>query len=125
GYVIKLVYDKEIEITADETKISQAFYNLLINSINYTGSDKTVMVEQKTADGRVRIEVADSGTGIAGEDLPYIWDRYYKVDKNHRRAVTGTGLGLSIVKSIIEMHGGECGVSTGANGSVFWFSLKI
>lgn len=125
GYTIKFVYDREIAITADENQISQAFYNLLINSINYTGSDKTVTVEQKAADGRVRIEVADSGLGIAEEDLPYIWDRYYKVDKTHRRAVTGTGLGLSIVKSIIGLHDGECGVSSSAKGSVFWFSLKI
>ena len=70
--------------------------------------------------------MADSGEGIAEEDLPYIWDRYYKVEKTHKRAVTGTGLGLSIVKSILDMHHGDYGVTSKINeGSVFWFSLKI
>ncbi len=126
GYSIKFIYDKELNITADEPKITQAFYNLLINAINYTGEDKTVIVRQIVTAGTVKIEVLDSGEGIAEEDLPYIWDRYYKGDKFHKRAVTGTGLGLSIVKSIIELHGGEYGVSSKLNeGSMFWFSLKI
>lgn len=70
--------------------------------------------------------MADSGEGIAEEHPPYIWDRYYKVEKTHKRAVTGTGLGLSIVKSILDMHHGDYGVTSKINeGSVFWFSLKI
>ncbi len=126
GYVIEFLYDREIYITADETKISQAFYNLLINAINYTGKDKSVFVRQTADSGKVKIEVIDSGEGIAKEDLPYIWDRYYKLDKTHKRAVTGTGLGLSIVKSIIDLHEGEYGVSSEINqGSVFWFSLSL
>ena len=72
----------------------------------------------------MRISVADTGVGIAPEDLPYIWDRYYKVDKVHKRAVVGTGLGLSIVKGILESHGAAYGVdSTPGIGSTFWFEL--
>ena len=52
----------------------------------------------------VRIAVKDTGEGVTAEAMPYIWDRYYKVDKKHKRAVTGTGLGLSIVIKIIELH---------------------
>jgi len=125
-YAINFLYDEELAIIADGHKISQAFYNLLINAINYTGEDKLVLVKQVLEADKVRIEVIDSGEGISAEDLPYIWDRYYKVDKLHKRAVTGTGLGLSIVKSIIELHDGEYGVSSKLNeGSTFWFSLKI
>lgn len=125
GYIIRFIYDEDVEVTADEIRISQAFYNLLTNAINYTGEDKMVMVKQHRSVDSVRIEVIDSGAGIPNESLPYIWERYYKVDKKHKRAVTGTGLGLSIVKSIIELHEGEYGVSSKVNeGSVFWFSLK-
>lgn len=133
GYNIVFESDHEITILGDETRISQAFYNLLTNAINYTGPDKKVTVTQSifknSADALndwVKIELADTGEGIAEDDLPYIWERYYKVDKTHKRAVTGTGLGLSIVKSIIDMHGGNYGVTSKLNeGSVFWFSLKI
>ncbi len=126
GYSIRFISREEIIVTADESKISQAFYNLLINAVNYTGQNKEVVVRQIKEEGSVRIEVADSGEGISEENLPYIWDRYYKVDKSHKRAVTGTGLGLSIVKSVIELHNGEYGVSSKVNeGSVFWFRLSL
>ena len=70
--------------------------------------------------------MTDTGDGIALENLPYIWDRYYKVDKKHKRAIMGTGLGLSIVKKVIELHGGNYGVeSQVGGGSTFWFELKI
>lgn len=132
-YQIDFLSDQEITLSADETRISQAFYNLLTNAINYTGADKKITVTQTIFENPddaladwVKIEVADTGEGIAEEDLPYIWERYYKVDKTHKRAVTGTGLGLSIVKSIFDMHGGNYGVNSKVNeGSVFWFTLKI
>ncbi|WP_249536660.1 sensor histidine kinase [Serpentinicella alkaliphila] len=126
GYIIEYIYDKEVIIRADEIKISQAIYNLLINAINYTGKDKTIIVKQTVMNEDVKIEVIDSGEGIEAEHLPYIWDRYYKANQTHRRAITGTGLGLSIVKSVIELHEGEYGVtSTHGQGSIFWFVLKL
>lgn len=123
-YQIDFSYKKEILVKIDETKLIQAFYNLLINAINYTGEDKKIFVKQEICDNKVKISVIDTGLGIEEDKLPYIWDRYYKVDKTHKRAVTGTGLGLSIVKSIIEMHQGEYGVYSTNSGSTFWFSLK-
>ena len=100
-------------------------YNLVNNAIAYTGEDKKVTVMQTATADSVRISVIDTGKGIAPEALPLIWDRYYKVDKEHKRAVVGTGLGLSIVKSTVELHGGQCGVTSqpGA-GSTFWFELR-
>lgn len=74
--------------------------------------------------GKCRVEVSDHGEGIAKEDLPYIFDRYYKVDKVHKRAVTGTGLGLSIVKNILQAHGAQFGVqSEVGEGSTFYFEI--
>ena len=126
GYRLEFIYDEKVEVEADETRISQAFYNILINGINYTGIDKLVVIRQIIENGFVKIEVIDSGEGITKENLPMIWDRYYKVNKFHTRAVTGTGLGLSIVKSIIDMHSGNYGVESKiAEGSVFWFTLNI
>lgn len=125
GYDISFVAGDDLMVVADDLKITQAFYNLLINAINYTGADKKVVVRQSFTDDVVRIEIVDTGEGILPEHLPYIWERYYKVDKNHKRPVAGTGLGLSIVKKIIEAHGGECGVvSEVGQGSTFWFELS-
>jgi signal transduction histidine kinase len=125
GYSIKFIYETEAILLFDETRISQAFYNLLINAINYSGTDKIVVVKQNITESEVKIEVIDTGKGIDPKDLPHIWDRYYKADKSNKQAVPGTGLGLSIVKSIIEMHKGKYGVMSKVDdGSIFWFSLK-
>lgn len=126
GYGISFSFDKEVFICADETRVTQVLYNLLINAINYTGKDKIIKVRQTVSNGNVKIEVTDTGEGISSENLPYIWDRYYKACKNHKRAVMGTGLGLSIVKKVMELHGGDYGVkSQVGKGSTFWFQMKI
>ena len=110
----------------DRSKLAQVVYNLINNAVNYTGPDKTVRVEQQLREGWVTLSVADSGPGIGAEDLPYVWDRYYKVDKAHKRAAVGTGLGLSIVRGMVELHGGRYGVeSQPGQGSRFWFSLPV
>lgn len=126
GYQLEFIYDEEIYLFADEVKITQAFYNLLLNGITHCGHDKTVIVRQSIKGNIVRVEVIDHGEGISNNNLPYIWDRYYKVDKKHKRPIMGTGLGLSIVKKIIEMHDGEYGVESEVEkGSVFWFQFKF
>lgn len=119
-------YNEEVYINADEIRLLQVIYNLINNAINYTGADRTVIVTQTIENDIVRISVKDSGEGIKEEDLPLIWDRYYKVDKIHKRAVIGTGLGLSIVKNILLLHGSRFGVSSELKkGSSFWFEFKI
>jgi signal transduction histidine kinase len=119
-------YDDTVYINADEIRLLQVIYNLINNAINYTGIDKTVIVTQTVENDIVRISVKDSGEGIKEEDLPLIWDRYYKVDKIHKRAVIGTGLGLSIVKNVLLLHGSRFGVSSELHkGSTFWFEFKI
>ncbi len=127
GYDIDFICDSEAIVYADETRILQVVYNLLINAINHTGDDRRVTVKQIVSPEHnfVRIEVTDTGSGISKEDLPYIWDRYYKVDKVHKRGNIGTGLGLSIVRSILELHGAGYGARSGEGvGTTFWFELK-
>lgn len=126
GYTIDFIYGDEIVITSDETRVMQAFYNLVNNAVTYTGFDKLVTVTQTVNNGFVRIEVKDTGEGIESDKLPYIWDRYYKIDKVHKRASVGTGLGLSIVKSIMDMAGGHYGVVSEIGvGSRFWIELPL
>lgn len=124
GYIITFEADRDAVVSADRTRIMQVLYNLVNNAVTYTGEDKTVRITQCCEKGRVRISVTDSGEGIEADKLTLIWDRYYKVDKVHKRAAMGTGLGLSIVKGIIELHHGRCGVESKLGiGSTFWFEL--
>jgi len=125
GYKITFDYDREAYINADRTMILQVIYNLVNNALNYTGEDKKVSIVQSVWDNKVRISVIDTGDGIDEADLPNIWDRYYKVDKVHKRAKIGSGLGLSIVKGILESHGALYGVeSRVGEGSNFWFEFE-
>lgn len=125
-FVINFNYDETVYVNADEIRLLQVIYNLINNAINYTGKDRTVTVTQTVENDVVRISVTDTGEGIKEEDLPLIWDRYYKVDKIHKRAVIGTGLGLSIVKNVLLLHGSRFGVSSELKkGSTFWFEFKI
>ncbi len=124
GYHIEFEYQENIKVYADEYKIYQVIYNLINNAINYAGEDKTVIVRQIVKGDRVRLEVEDHGEGIDADEVNNIWDRYYKVDKTHKRAVQGTGLGLSIVHSILLLHHAEFGVeSEKGKGSIFWFEI--
>lgn len=126
GYRVSFAYDAEVEVYADRGMLLQVLYNLINNAINYTGEDRTVTVTQTVCMDSVRITVTDTGEGIAPEEMPLIWDRYYKVDKVHRRAMIGTGLGLSIVKHILEQHGAAYGVNSKlGEGSSFWFELPV
>ena len=124
GFAIEFESREDVYVNADELRISQVLYNLVNNAINHAGDDKTVMITQTVKDRRVRVEVTDHGEGIPADKLPYIWERYYKVDKEHKRGVIGSGLGLSIVKSILDAHNARYGVrSTLGKGSTFWFEI--
>lgn len=112
-------------ISADKQKIQQVIYNLINNAINYTGSDKQIYIKMFDKDTTIRVEITDTGKGIDEKDIPYIWDKYYKVDKKYKRVTYGTGLGLSIVKNILIMHGFEYGVDTKKDsGTTFYFEIK-
>lgn len=125
GYRIVFAPDEDVWVCADEVKVQQVIYNLINNALTYTGEDKTVTVLQILCADKVRIEICDSGEGIAPEDMEHIWDRYYRGSKPHKRAAIGSGLGLSIVKNILQAHGLDYGVKSAEGaGSVFWFELS-
>ena len=128
GYHLTFAFDSAVQVYADEVKLSQVVYNLMTNAINYTGDNKEVIVRQivNPEQNSVRVEFEDFGEGIPQEQFRNIWDRYYKIDKTHKRGTVGTGLGLSIVRNILELHQAKYGLrSTIGKGSVFWFELPL
>jgi two-component system phosphate regulon sensor histidine kinase PhoR len=109
---------------ADRHRLTQAVANLVDNAIKYTPEGGTVTVSSEDRGEMIAISVVDSGIGIAGEHLPRIFERFYRVDRSRSRALGGTGLGLSIVKHIVTSHGGQVEVeSTEGRGSRFTLLL--
>jgi len=113
------------EVLADDRALEQVLVNLIDNSIKYCPPGSRVVVKAKAeSDAFVRISVDDSGPGIPEQDLPRLFERFYRVDPGRSRDMGGTGLGLSIVKHLVEAMGGEVGVTSRVGfGSCFWFTL--
>ncbi len=126
GYSFSFESQGEAFVFADRARIEQVLYNLISNAVNYSEDKKEVKVTELILGDKVRVEISDSGKGIEPQKLKNIWDRYYRADKNHQRAVVGTGLGLSIVKEILDLHGAHFGVISKVDeGSIFWFELEL
>lgn len=124
GITISRTGKSNAVIEADEARVGQVLYNLINNSFNHTPENGEITVNLLEKPNTVRIEVKDTGSGIPEEELPLIWDRYYKADKKASGAV-GTGLGLAIVKGVLEAHDAVYGVESKKNaGTTFWFELK-
>lgn len=107
-------------VEADVDCLRQVFFNLLDNAVKYTHPGGSVIVRGHATDSEVTVEVSDTGIGIPAESLPWIFDRFYRVDKSRSRQMGGTGLGLSISKALIERHGGRIEVESDVGkGSTF------
>jgi len=116
---------KPVVIYGDDLKMSQVVYNFISNAIKHTDNNKKIIVKLIDSEEKVRFEVIDEGDGISEEALPYIWDRYYKIDKNYNRSVNSTGLGLAIAKAILEAHHATYGATSKLKmGSTFYFELS-
>ncbi|MCL4535749.1 MAG: ATP-binding protein [Bacteroidetes bacterium] len=120
-------------VLADPDRVGQVLRNLIANALRYTPSGGTIRVAA-TLDGQAgssvrrarfaQVSVADTGSGIPAEDLPHIFDRFYRVDKSRSRASGGTGLGLAVVKQLVESHGGRVWAESElGKGTVFHFTL--
>ena len=129
--------DKDLNITCqtpadlplvdiDGERIGQVLRNLLSNAINYTPPGGRIAVSARGENRHVAISVSDTGPGISPEYLPFIFDRFYRVDSSRTRATGGSGLGLAIAKQLIEAHGGEMlAQSTPGQGTTITFTLPI
>ena len=116
---------KRIMVSADKSKIEQVLYNLISNAINYVGKDKKVIIDVNNNEDDVLIKITDHGSGISEEELPNIWSKYYRIDKNFHKKKIGNGIGLAIVKRILVTHDFQYGVNSIVNeGSTFWFKIK-
>ncbi len=115
-----------LPLTADEQRITQVLFNLLSNALRYTPTGGTITTTATQQDGRVLVTVRDTGTGISPNELPHVFDRFYRANGSRASSADGSGLGLTISKQIIEAHGGQIWAQSwlGA-GSTFAFSLPL
>lgn len=117
---------EEVNVTAVKDLMTQVWTNLLHNSIKFTPGNGCIHIKLRTIDERVEVEIQDSGIGISEEDLPRIFDRFYKADKARTASGGGSGLGLSLVKKIVELHNGKVTVaSRPGEGTAFVVSLPM
>ena len=120
GCKLRLEADTPCMVSADPAMMERVLHNLLGNAMHHLGEDGVFILRVTPKDGCARVEVEDHGAGIAPEDLPYIFDRYYRSRSDAGKV--GTGLGLSITKAVLRGHGFRFGVdSTLGKGTTFWF----
>lgn len=127
---VKLEYippEKPIpSISVDPVRLEQVLTNLLSNAMRYTPPEGHIDVGLTTTDGSVRLSIRDSGPGIPEQALPYIFERFYRVDKSRARTEGGTGLGLAIARQLVHLHGGDLTATNHASGgALFTLILPI
>ena len=117
---------EDLTVKGDRLKLRQLFLNILDNAVRYTPGGGAVSSTLVRKNGSALVSISDTGTGIPAEDLPYIFDRFYRVDKARSRAEGGLGLGLAIASSIAKLHGGGIDVeSQVGKGSTFHITLPL
>jgi signal transduction histidine kinase len=123
---INLTEVDQVYVLGDADRLRQLILNLVDNAIKYTPEGGSVNMSLSKSNGSAEIEVVDTGVGISSEDLPRVFDRFYRVDKARSRNLGGSGLGLSIARWIAQAHGGTVGVESRlGEGSKFTISLPI
>lgn len=126
GIEIDLEMKDDLTVSGDSLKLQQVIYNVIDNAIKYTPRGGEVNTQLMRSGKKAVIRISDTGIGIPADDLPHIFDRFYRVDKARSRATGGTGLGLSIVKQIVQQHGGTIrATSTEGKGTTFEIELPI
>ena len=127
GLGLQLGQTEDLAVKGDETRLRELFMNLLDNAIRYTPAPGTVSISLRREGQMAVVAIKDTGTGIPPEDIPFIFERFYRVDKSRSRAEGGTGLGLAISRHIVEAHGGKIQVESQAGaGSTFsvWLPMQ-
>jgi len=114
----------DLIVDVDSERVGQVLRNLLTNAITFTPAHGRIEISAHPSDDWVQVSVTDTGVGIAAEDLPFVFERFYRADKSRTRATGGAGLGLAIAKQWVEGHGGTIRVeSEQGHGTTFVFSL--
>ena len=123
-HIVSEMTDNELTVSADKEKIQQVIYNLLDNAIKFSNPHSTITLRTTRKGKNVFVSIKDTGAGIPADQIPKIWNRFYKTDPSRGKDKMGTGLGLSIVKEIIQAHDQDINViSTEGVGSEFIFTL--
>ncbi len=112
-------------VTADMDKLMQAIRNLVDNAWKFTPAMGTVVISTTRTPGGIKTTIANSGEGIAREDLPFIFERFFRTDRSRSRDAGGAGIGLAIVKELIEAHGGKVGADSDRKRTSVWFTLPV
>ena len=120
---IRFLIDSPLYVWGDEFKIEQVVTNYLNNALNHADGPKLVTIGCRDAGEKLRFFVHNTGNPIPEDDLPRIWEKFYKVDKARTREYGGNGIGLSIVRAVMEAHEQAYGVRNYDNGVEFWFEL--
>jgi signal transduction histidine kinase len=117
--------DRELKVWADPQQLSQVMHNLLQNTCQYTNSGGTFMISTESMPGMIKVVFANTGGEIAEQDLPFIFERFYRGEKSRSREHGGAGIGLAIVKELVEAHGGSVGAKLVDDRIKIWFDLPI
>jgi signal transduction histidine kinase len=123
GLELDVDLPERLPARGDPDQLAQVLGNLLQNAIRYTstGGRVTIRAERRTAD--ILVSIANTGDGIPADDLPHVFERFYRVDKSRDRAHGGAGIGLAIVRQLVEAAGGNVGAESREGLTRFWFSL--
>ena len=114
-----------VYVWADEFKVEQVVRNYVNNALNHVDGEKVIEIKITQENDVAKITVFNTGTPIPEEDLPHVWEKFYKVDKARTREYGGNGIGLSIVKAIMDSFGKGYGAINHTNGVEFWFELDM
>ncbi|NTU78959.1 MAG: HAMP domain-containing protein [Chloroflexales bacterium] len=126
GMTLRIGAEDQVTVSGDRDRLKQALLNLGVNALQYTPQGGYVTLGLEQRDGYALLTVADTGLGIADEDLPHIFERFYRADRSRSRHSGGAGLGLSIVKRVADAHGGYATVaSIPGRGSTFAIWLPL
>jgi two-component system sensor histidine kinase BaeS len=116
-------WSEPLPARADPDQFVQVLVNLLQNAARYAPEGGTVTLSAESRGDTVLVSLSNSGEGIPAQDLPHVFERFYRVEKSRDRALGGAGIGLAIVKQLVEGWGGRVGAESGAGRTRFWFSL--
>jgi signal transduction histidine kinase len=110
---------KEKIVTADYDRLKQVFINIISNAVKYTDKGNITISIEAANETQCLVSISDTGIGIPQDDLPHVFERFFRSDKSRSRSTGGAGIGLTIAAAIVRAHGGKIEVKSGSTGTVF------